>query len=194
MPPQARVGDMAFVPADAHGCPGCPHPSIGPAIQGSQNVLTNGLPSVRVGDPGIHAACCGPNTWNAKVGSSSVLINGRKAHRLGDLTKHCGGLGSTVHGSPNVIVGDNGRVSYGAPRSNDLAVSKDEHTFVEIELVDQDSRPVARARYVVTASDSTCYEGRLGEDGMARIDGIVPGTCQVVFPEFDDVKRAGPGL
>jgi uncharacterized Zn-binding protein involved in type VI secretion len=49
MPPQARVGDASMVPADAHGCPACPHPAVGPAISGSPNVLTNGLPSVRVG-------------------------------------------------------------------------------------------------------------------------------------------------
>jgi len=146
---------------------------------------------VRVGDPGIHAACCGPNTWNAKVGSSTVLINGRKAHRLGDLTKHCGGLGSTVQGSPNVIVGDNGRSGLGAQRPPDNGSSQDEqHTFMEIELIDQDGRPVARARYVVKTVDSSTYEGRLDDDGVAHIDGIVPGTCQVTFPEFDDVKRA----
>lgn len=105
MPPQARVGDKALNPADAHGCPACPHPVIGPAIQGSGDVLTNGRPSVRVGDKGIHAACCGPNMWNAKVGSGTVLINGRPAHRLADMTKHCGGVGNTIEGSPNVITG-----------------------------------------------------------------------------------------
>jgi uncharacterized Zn-binding protein involved in type VI secretion len=105
MPPQARLGDKAFNPADAHGCPACPHPVIGPAIAGSGDVVTNDRPSIRVGDPGIHAACCGPNTWNAKVGSGTVLINGRKAHRLADATKHCGGMGQTIEGSPNVITG-----------------------------------------------------------------------------------------
>lgn len=105
MPPQGRVSDIAVVPADAHGCPACPHPAVGPAISGSANVLTNNLPSLRVGDKGVHAACCGPNMWNAKMGSGTVLINGRKAHRLGDMTKHCGGIGSLKAGSSNVITG-----------------------------------------------------------------------------------------
>ena len=105
MPPQARVGDHSSAPADTHGCPACPHPVMGPSISGSRNVLTNGLPSVRVGDHGVHSACCGPNIWNAKTGSRSVLINGRLAHRLGDAVNHCGGLGKTVQGSPNVLVG-----------------------------------------------------------------------------------------
>lgn len=105
MPPQGRLGDRAFNPADAHGCPGCPHPVIGPAIQGSGDVLTNDRPSLRIGDPGVHAACCGPNTWNAASGSGTVLINGIPAHRLSDTTAHCGGTGKLIEGSENVITG-----------------------------------------------------------------------------------------
>ena len=32
MPGQCRLGDKSNVPADAHGCPACPHPAVGPAI------------------------------------------------------------------------------------------------------------------------------------------------------------------
>lgn len=105
MPPQARLGDRSQVPADAHGCPACPHPCVGPAIQGSPNVNVNGKPAIRVSDPGIHTACCGPNTWKASAGSGTVMINNLAAHRLGDQVTHCGGVGQTIEGSPNVITG-----------------------------------------------------------------------------------------
>jgi uncharacterized Zn-binding protein involved in type VI secretion len=105
MPEQCRLGDLSFVPADAHGCPACPHPCIGPAIQGSPDVLVNGLPAIRVTDPGIHAVCCGPNTWEAKMGSATVFINNLKAHRKNDQDKHCGGMGYMVTASMNVITG-----------------------------------------------------------------------------------------
>ncbi len=72
---------------------------------GSPTVNVNSLPAVRVGDMGIHAACCGPNMWNAQMGSGTVFINGKPAHRVGDMTKHCGGVGQTIAGSPSVIVG-----------------------------------------------------------------------------------------
>ncbi len=114
MPPQARIGDASQVSADAHGCPGCPHSAIGPAISGSPNVMVNGRPAVRVGDTGIHSACCGENTWAAKTGSRSVFINGRPAHRLGDMVMHCGGYGKTIQGSSNVLIGD----STGQPKSH----------------------------------------------------------------------------
>lgn len=105
MPPQARLGDKANCPADAHGCPACPHPVTGPAIQGSPDVVVNGRPAVRVGDQGIHAACCGPNMWKAAAGSGTVFVNNIAAHRLGDQTTHCGGSGTMIEGSDNVMTG-----------------------------------------------------------------------------------------
>ena len=105
MPPQSRLGDKSNVPVDAHGCPACPHPAVGPAIVGSPDVFVNYMPALRVGDKGIHAACCGPNTWVATIGSATVLINNKQAHRLGDLDTHCGGVGQMIEGSNDVITG-----------------------------------------------------------------------------------------
>ena len=105
MPPQGRVSDLAQCPADAHGCPACPHPTIGPGRDGSGDVMTNGLRSLRVGDPGVHAACCGGNSWTAAAGSGSVFINGKPAHRQNDQVTHCGGVGRLIIGSANVITG-----------------------------------------------------------------------------------------
>lgn len=105
MPAQGRLGDKSQIEADAHGCPACPHPAVGPAIEGSPDVLVNNLPAVRVGDKGIHAACCGPNMWTATKGSGTVLINNMPAHRMGDMDTHCGGVGKLIEGSPDVLVG-----------------------------------------------------------------------------------------
>ena len=105
MPGAARVGDPSQVPLDAHGCPACPHPAVGPAIQGSPDVLIDNLAAVRRTDIGVHAACCGPNMWSATQGSSTVFINNLQAHRMGDQDQHCGGVGQMIQGSPDVIIG-----------------------------------------------------------------------------------------
>ncbi len=106
MSAQGRVGDKGNVQTCAHGCPACPHPAIGPAIIGSNDVLTNSLPSLRVDDFGIHAACCNTNTWTATKGAQTVFINNKAAHRMNDAQRHCGGMGKLVEGSPNVMVED----------------------------------------------------------------------------------------
>jgi uncharacterized Zn-binding protein involved in type VI secretion len=105
MPAQSRVGDNAHCPADAHGKNCCPHPVTGPGVNGSPNVIVNGVSALRIGDPGSHAACCGPNKWNVSSGSGTVVFNSIPAARQGDSTAHCGGGGSLIQGSPNVIVG-----------------------------------------------------------------------------------------
>ena len=96
---------MAKVESDAHGCPGCPHPGLGPAIVGSPDVFVNKLPALRKDDPGVHAICCGSNTWTALQGSATVFINGKPAFRKDDPTKHCGGQGKLTAGSSDVNVG-----------------------------------------------------------------------------------------
>lgn len=105
MPGQGRLGDKAQTQKDAHQCPGCPHPGVGPAIAGSPNVLVNGRPALRQDDVGIHAVCCGANMWSAAAGSQTVFINGKPAHRKDDQTRHCGGSGKLIEGSTDVIVG-----------------------------------------------------------------------------------------
>lgn len=102
---QGRLGDRGTVAFDAHGCPGCPHPAIGPAVGGSPDVNVNGRPALRAGDMGVHGGCCGSNTWRAQDGAATVFINGRPAHRLGDAQQHCGGSGRLIEASPDVIVG-----------------------------------------------------------------------------------------
>ena len=68
--------------------------------EGSDNVITNGKKTVRIGDK---TSCGDPAT----AGSSTVLVNGIKVHRKGDAT---GGHGSWVpnesnSGSSNVFAG-----------------------------------------------------------------------------------------
>jgi uncharacterized Zn-binding protein involved in type VI secretion len=77
-------GDPAHCPADSHGCPACPHDVTAPRWTGSPDVKINGREALRVGDTGTHAACCGPNQWQAVGGAPGVFINGQRAHRVGD--------------------------------------------------------------------------------------------------------------
>jgi len=96
-------------------------------------VLINGERALRVGDPGVHAACCGPNAWQATAGAPGVFINGKNAHRKGDAIAHCGGDGALSTGSGNVIIGD---LSGGSA----TAVPHDQS--MEIEYVDALGRPI----------------------------------------------------
>ena len=110
MPAAARLGDKAQIESCAHGCPACPHPATGPIIVGSANVNINGLPAGRADntDLGMHAACCGPNIFSLAKGSATVYVNDKPLARMNDQTKHCGGNGKIIEGSPDVLIDDGG--------------------------------------------------------------------------------------
>ena len=101
--PVCRLGDQANCPADVHGKNCCPHNVTGPAVTASPNVFINGNPAHRVGDTGVHSACCGPNTWVCGEGSARVRVSGIPLVRVGDATQHCGGMGKMVQASGNVF-------------------------------------------------------------------------------------------
>jgi uncharacterized Zn-binding protein involved in type VI secretion len=84
MPAAARLGDKAQVDKDAHGCPACPHPGVGPIVAASTDVFVNDRGAARQDDIGIHAVCCGPNTFKIAKGSPKVFIDdGADAEGLG---------------------------------------------------------------------------------------------------------------
>lgn len=72
-------------------------------------------------------------------------------------------------------------------------VASQPKTWIEIELVDGDGKPVPYERYWILLTDGTSREGRLDEKGFARFDGLDPGECDVRFPDLDNEAVASPG-
>lgn len=64
-------------------------------------------------------------------------------------------------------------------------------TFIEIQLVDRQGKPVAGATYRVTLPDGTVRTGALDSQGLVRFDGIDPGECDIEFPNIDG-REWGP--
>lgn len=68
-----------------------------------------------------------------------------------------------------------------------------EKTWIEIELVDTEGKPVQGERYRIELPDGAVREGRLDHQGRARVDGLEPGDCDVSFPDLDNEAVAAPG-
>jgi type VI secretion system secreted protein VgrG len=63
---------------------------------------------------------------------------------------------------------------------------KKKKSWIEIELVDEEDKPVPGMAYRITLPDGeTVAEGTLDEKGLARVEGIEPGSCKVTFPTLD---------
>jgi type VI secretion system secreted protein VgrG len=64
--------------------------------------------------------------------------------------------------------------------------NKEKKNWVEIQMVNEDGKPVPGVRYRVTLPDgATLAEGTTDDKGSARVDGIDPGSCKVTFPDLD---------
>ena len=73
------------------------------------------------------------------------------------------------------------------------AAAEEAH-FIELELKDDEGRPVPNAAYFVELPDGSTKSGRTDASGYARIDGVDPGTAKISFPEPDqDSTTAGGG-
>lgn len=88
--PAARLSDPTSCPVPGHG--------TNPITAGSPNVLFDGLPAARQGDP---SGCGGPLVSGL---SSTVFINGLPAATVGSNGAH-GNV--VISGSGTVIIGDN---------------------------------------------------------------------------------------
>jgi len=185
VPAQSRVGDNSQVGADSHGCPACPHACIGPAVKGSPNVYVNDLPAVRYQDNGLHAACCGSNTWVAANGSDSVYINGLPAHREGDDDDHCGGKGKMVAGSPNVFSGGGKTTrTYDSkpPKPEDPVPHDKSYT---VSLVDALGRKLASAVALVRCPHEE--DRRITFTGETTVTGLCDGAYISLLHPFDEI-------
>jgi hypothetical protein len=59
-------------------------------------------------------------------------------------------------------------------------------SWIEIEMVDGEDKPVPGVRYRVTLPDGTADEGTLDDKGFARVEGFeAGGDCKITFPEHD---------
>lgn len=181
--PAARLGDMG----SNHGAW---HPS--PVIQGSGDVIINGIPAARKGDalaPHIKPKSP-PHPRAISKGSATVFINNQPASRVGDAI-NCGG--TIMVGSANVYIGDKGPAINLA--ADDIPVT---NTFaLRFVLKDTLGNPVKGMAYRVVPEGQPIDEDWHLPDDVSGTDGttaVVSTTegekleYQLVWPKINTDK------
>jgi len=63
---------------------------------------------------------------------------------------------------------------------------KDKKSWIELEMVyESNGKPVAGVPFEMKLPDGTTASGTTDEKGVARVEGIDPGSCQITFPYLD---------
>ena len=62
----------------------------------------------------------------------------------------------------------------------------DRSQWIHVKIADQDGKPVAGVRYVITAPDNTPHNGVTDGAGLAKLRDLPPGLCRVHFPDLEE--------
>ena len=203
--PIARNQDMHICPMVTPAVVPIPHvggPVMGPS---ALTVMAGGMPVAVMGDIAI---CVGPPDILVS-GSPTVMAMGLPVVRITDTTAH-GGM--VVVGLPTVLVGDSGgagsaqAATMSAAKAGGSAFARSEcnekaaeavarkapppppatgPSWVEVEVVDRDGKPMPRQKVRVTDAEGTVRLGFSDDRGIVRIDGMAKGPCKVTLPDLD---------
>jgi len=67
-----------------------------------------------------------------------------------------------------------------------LAAPAPAKTWIEIQLIGEDDRPLPGERYRIELPDGALREGKLDSQGVARVSDIESGDCRITFPDLDE--------
>ena len=74
----------------------------------------------------------------------------------------------------------------GAANSTEAQKNEEKKTsWIEIELVGEDDKPIVGEKYQITLPDGKVAEGTLDQKGWVRLEGFEKGDCQITFPNLD---------
>lgn len=109
----------------------------------------------------------------------------KSAARIADAVERAAAMGQVAivpearpaaHGTPKPLL----------PALGPSELAPESVHFIELELVDQDEKPVGGEAYSIKLPDGRTVTGKLDSGGRATVNGIKdPGSCQVSFPNLD---------
>lgn len=190
---------------DQHACPAVSiagADGIGSVIMGSPTVFINNMMASRMGDivvekPGLALGPANPIVMGCptviigEIGMGSTIapdagkgMTALSSGLTGGAGKAAQSLAAASQNGAAIIFIDDHSALAEATGANGHSPGK-RKTWIEIELVRPDGKPVPYERYCVVTPDGETTEGCTDGKGLARLDGIDPGTCKITFPALD---------
>lgn len=154
---------------------------------GPANPILLGCPTVMIGDVGMGAPIAASS--GAGMVALSSGIGGEAGSTAQALAKAAqNGAGTIVLAGNEVLSqalgGGDVSTKAGIEAAGQSAADA-QKTWIEIQLTDRDGKPVPNEPYRVETPDGGATEGCTDRNGVARLDGIDPGTCKISFTALD---------
>ena len=166
---------------------GCPTVMIGEVGMGAviSPSAGGGMNAVSAGVAGEAGSAAQALTKASQDGAATVAVGGNQT------LSQAAGAGSGGSGAGSTAASSTAGSSSGSSVSGSGAgaaagtSSDPQKTWIEIQLVDADGKPVPNEPYRIEAPDGTVTEGCTDSNGVARVDGIDPGNCKISFTALD---------
>ncbi len=142
--------------------------ALGPAIVVTDGELLDAL-AKRIVAEGLYVVSCA-DTWLASI--------------QGTLTESSAAASSAAAAAAAATQTTPLQDEEAAAASSTADQTEETH-YIEIELLDDEGKPIADEAYFVELPDGSSKTGRTDARGFARIDGVDPGTAKVTFPDLD---------
>ena len=124
----------------------------------------------------------------SEKGSGTVVVGGNStlgAAAGGGGSAAAAGQASRARASSDASSAGSAAASSSSPATASDPAGDGSKTWIEVELLDSDGQPVPNEPYRVHLPDGSTQEGSTDGQGIARLSGIDPGTCQISFPALD---------
>ena len=73
----------------------------------------------------------------------------------------------------------------GSSPPSQTTISPTKTSWIAIELIDEEGKPVSGESYQITLPDGSNVQGTLDDKGRAKVSGFDPGSCKITFPNLD---------
>ncbi len=178
--PAAVVGDMCV-------CVGPPDA----IAMGSTGVMIGGRPAARMGDQTVHGGmiavgCPTVLIGEAGGGGGAGSANASAGAAAGDAPATAGSAAAAVAAALAQQAQELVSALSLSGKLSPRPVDPNKTAWVEIAVVDDTGAPVAYAPYRIEVPGGEIVEGWTDDKGVARIEGILPGTCRITLTDLDE--------
>jgi hypothetical protein len=152
---------------------------------GGLGQLVEGSPNVIVGEaaaaPMVQSAAAGRAGGSAGAGAGSIAPAAATQTPVPTPVAPR----ATPSGAGAIAASSTASPATAPPATEPPTTTRDEPTWFEIALVGEDGKGLSGERYAVILPDGAQRTGFLDEDGRTSFEDLLPGTCQVSFPDLD---------
>jgi len=123
-----------------------------------------------------------PDAFDRRRLAAETAARAKTADRSADAVRTVGGGGAA---GTEAVMATAASAAKPLPTAASASAATVGSAWIEVLLIGDDDRPIAREHWRARPADGAWGSGRVGDDGLLRLTGIADGECAVSFDDLD---------